>query len=110
MNIRYLLYYHDRASTSLYIFNGLIMTGLFGIVRIGLSLYVNLKYSLPAMWRLQDQLNQMNQESNDKLHHVYIMSFVQLGGFTVLQLLNFYWFHKMVNGCMKALNKKKNKT
>ena len=54
VNMRYLLHYHDRASTKLYIVNGLMMTFLFGISRIGLTLYVNLKYSLPAMLRLQE--------------------------------------------------------
>lgn len=110
VNLRYLLHFHERSSTLLYIINGLLMTFLFGISRVLLTLYVNLKYSLPAMLRLQEKLSKANYEDT---REIYIASWVQLGGFAILQLLNFYWFYKMVNGCLKGLKSfsaKKNKT
>lgn len=94
VNLRYLLHTHKKSNTTIYIVNGLVMTGCFFLVRplaLGLAIFC----VIPTMVGETDI-------SRDSLHS-QIGSTIATFCFALLWFLNLFWFRKMFMGAIKVL-------
>ena len=100
VNTRFLLYFHKKTSSSLYLYNGLMMTLTFFVSRIVFQAITDF-WMVPLTFRIADF-------SMDPQPLIYYSYFVMSQVYT-LYILNWFWFKKMVAGALKHINKSKTK-
>ena len=91
VNIRSILYDLKETSGTIYIINGLMMTISFFLCRCIFQAWFVYVKLLPAVY------SPNKIASNFELFSFY--------SYLVLVVLNFYWFSKMLTGCIKVLKK-----
>ena len=82
-------------SSKLFVLNGLLMTLIFFFVRI---------VALPIYW-----WKVYTVAITPLWSHMGHFRYVLIGVCTVLDVINLYWFSKMVRGCLRILNKAERK-
>lgn len=97
VNLRWLLHYHDMASTAAYRVNGYVMTASFFWVRCIFMTYLVIYVGYFGA-------NQEVDFSKDP-RGVYMWGQFSLVAYLVLLGLNMIWFRKMVLGALKYLTK-----
>lgn len=95
VNLRWLLHYHNKSTTSAYRVNGYVMTSSFFLVRCVFMTYLIVFAGFFGANREADF-------SKDPTE-VYIWGQSSLAAYLVLLGLNMIWFRKMVLGALKYL-------
>ena len=102
VNNRWFLAFHKKADGSLNIYNGLIMTLLFCFARVFYLSFITVFCLWPALNQFKIDLAQ----NGETLSFAQKLTYFSLYAYLVFVALNYYWFYRMVLGCLKVLGKR----